>query len=398
MKPEMPNPKIVIKPLRINNPFMKTYDEVCSLFGIPTSIRQRIKFLAKESNQGVRITDRSLDNLAKKGLSEKVITNSVLTIIDEYMAQHPEFAVVDKLSCTIQPQSIVIDTWRVLFEGLKAAMVVESFDRASVDSLLQPLMAFIERRWEESLGMREWAKQHHDLDEKEFRLNITSFFSTFINKTRLSEEEVNHTMSGMTKYAQGRENEISTEELYALYLSKQDFTLSLFATLDLIASNIRNFELGADAAAITNDGGFLTEILRQNSPCYFGRFIELLKRNSGKSYQAMATRIPTAFKGGSSGRTKQEAQLERLKEWRKGKARPSDKSFMAFCLQFKPYDYYPLMILGHICLSIDKMWSAANEADRVLIEKMYTPENYLKYWEGEKRRQQQCSRLSHSLR
>ncbi|MBO0180710.1 hypothetical protein J0682_27470, partial [Vibrio parahaemolyticus] len=79
--------KIVIPPLIQGNPFLKTPDEVAELFGFSTSIRSKVKHVARLVGQEVKLSDRSLDNLSGKGVSKQKAEDALDPIFNGLLEQ-----------------------------------------------------------------------------------------------------------------------------------------------------------------------------------------------------------------------------------------------------------------------------------------------------------------------
>ncbi len=120
--------------------------------------------------------------------------------------------------------------------------------------------------------------------------------------------------------------------------------------------------------------------------CYFGRFISLIKELSGLTYRDLAEFIPIEFKENDSGRIRQEAQLERLKEWRKGKTKPGWEVIVEFSSNFDVSDQLPLMTFGFICQAIDRIMESKglSEEEKRALQRVYSEGNYSRYYEKEK--------------
>ncbi|MEC4621951.1 hypothetical protein VST04_28060, partial [Bacillus paranthracis] len=78
-------------------------------------------------------------------------------------------------------------------------------------------------------------------------------------------------------------------------------------------------------------------------------------------------------------------KVERLKEWRKGKTKPSFTVMDEFFSHFDVGDQFPLLIYGFICQAIDRMMAKyKRKDDRALLREIYSAENYTRYYDKEK--------------
>lgn len=368
--------KIVIQPLLQGNPFLKTPDEVVKLFGFSTSIRSKVKLAARAMKQEVTLSDRSLDNLARRGISKKKAEDAL----------EPIFKALS--------ERINIDFDDLIPDGTKTSDV-HVFWKASITTFvlgakfsdeekccLQPLIAFIERRCAEYEPQREWITRYRGMEQEEALCYLTDFYQPVIDKTLLDSKQIAMVRKVLDKVSLGEEVKVDQDEIKALALFSHDFNLSLFASLDLVA---RNLALLVYNDVVKQDESFFTQLLEAEGQCYFGKLLALIKIKTGCTYSKLAQLIPIQYQNSDSGRTESEAKVERLKEWRKGKTKPSFTVMDEFFSHFDVGDQFPLLIYGFICQAIDRMIDKyKRKDDQAFLREIYSAENYSRYYDKEK--------------
>lgn len=372
----MSREKVVIKPIFIRNPFLKTPDEVIELFGLSTSIRSQFKLISRLMKLDVTVSDRSLDNLSRKGISERKATEifePILTVIEDRLK--------GKIDTIIPDGARTSDIHLLWPAAIKLFMCGAQFTQQE-QNCLQPLKRFLERRCREYLPQSEWYSKFGEMDNKARLRHLPDFYLPVIDKMLLDSTEKNIVMKILSTKALGEKIEVEKNEALALGLFSQDFNLSLFASLDLVAKNFA-FLFFNDEKKVHES--FLKQILAVEGQCYFGKLLSLIKSKTGCTYKKLAQLIPVQFQSTDSGRTELEIKIERLKEWRKGKTKPSFKVLDEFFSHFSNEDQMPLFIYGHICLAIDRLIGKYKSVgDRKLLQNVYSPENYIRYYTKEK--------------
>lgn len=370
----MSSEKVVIKPIIKKNPFIKTPDEVAELFGFPTSIRSQIKFIAAKFGQEVKISDRSLDNLSGKGMSEQnadAALAPILTLLDRFNLDFDDLIPIGTSTDDLKT------LWRAAIKNVIAGIQSAGEDA----SFLQPLIAFIDRRCSEYEPQREWISCHRGMEEDSLLSEIMGFYSPVINKTALNSEQQNMVIRGLDNLVLGENIEADQDEIEAMWLFMQDFNLSLFAALDLVAIQSKCLH----QEGTKQYDSFLVKILASDGKCYFGKLISFIKAETGFSFRKLAQCVPIQQESAETGRTLLEAQIERLKEWRKGKTKPSFATLDKFFSNFAFEDYILLLIYSFICLALDRELANKKSAvDRRILKKVYSAETYINYYLKEK--------------
>ncbi|WP_133013113.1 hypothetical protein [Marinomonas flavescens] len=369
----MSSEKVVIKPIFKRNPFIKTPDEVAELFGFPTSIRSQIKVIAATFGEAVTVSDRSLDNLSGKGLSERKaeeVLAPMQTILDRLNLD------LDNLIPTGTSTNDLKTLWRAAIKSLVAGIELAGEDA----SFLQPLIAFLDRRCLEYEPQREWISYHRGMEESKLLSKIVEFYRPVIDKTALSAEQQNLVIRTFAKSTLAENFEIAQDEMEAMGLFTQDFNLSLFAALDLVAINWKHL----NQEGTKQHDSFFGKILAADGKCYFGKLISFIKEDTGISYRELAQRLPIQQESTETGRTLLEVQIERLKEWRKGKTKPSFATLDKFCSNFAFEDQLLLFIYCLICQALDRQLAKYQGDEKRMLKEIYSADNYLTYYLKEK--------------
>lgn len=368
--------KVFIRPILNRNPFLKSPDEVCQLFGFPMSARSRVKLVAHMLEQEVGLSDRSLDNLGKKGISRRLAETSLYPIfqsMQDYLDLDDSDFISEDIK-TFDMHPLWSETIKVFFASARLSEEQEL--------CFQPLRAFIERRCDEYRPQKEWFEHNCGMNKEDAISYLSEFYRPVLDKTMLNSVQQDRIIKVFDRTAPGVELEIDDSEVEAFAYLTHDFNLSFFAALELSLRNIARWH----GAIEKNNKSFLTQMMAIDGKCYFDRFIGLIKKKSDLTYKDLAKFIPIDFNENASGRTRGDAQLERLKEWRKGKVRPSWKVLDEYFSYFDPSDQLPLMLFGFICQAIDRIMESKelSDKDRVVMQRVYSEENYSRYYEKEK--------------
>ena len=369
----MSRKKIVIKPIIQGNPFIKTPDEVAELFGFSTSIRSQIKFIATKFGQEVKVSDRSLDNLSAKGVSEQKANEALA----------PALTILDQLNLDLDnliPIGTSTNDLKTLWRATIKSFVAGFGSTAQDTSFLQPLIVFIERRCTEYEVQREWGSRQHGVDEQKLLTLIAEFYLSVIDKTALNSEKQNIVIKLFERFPLEQKIQANQDELEAMALFTQDFNLSLFAALDLAALNWKHFH----QEGTKQHDSFLVKILASEGKCYFGKLISFIKTELGISFKTLAQCVPIQQESSETGRTLLEAQVERLKEWRKGKTKPSFSTLESFCSNFAFEDQLLLFIYCMICQAIDRQLVKYQGDEQRMLKEIYSADSYLTYYLKEK--------------
>ncbi|MGO2161662.1 MAG: hypothetical protein ACTH4J_14515 [Vibrio toranzoniae] len=372
----MSQKKFTMPSLTQGNPFLKTPDEVVELFGFPTSPRSKVKLVSGLLGQEVKISDRSLDNLAGKGISERKAKEALEPLIG---------AIEERLKFDTDsfiPVGTRISDIHIQWSAAINCFLCGAQFSEQEESCLQPLRVFLERRCVEYEPQRELIMRYRGMEQEEALYHLTDYYRPVIDKTLLDSKQVALLIKVLDKISLGDEVNAEQDEINAFALFSHDFNLSLFASLDLVA---RNFGLLVYDDVVKQDESFFTQLLEAEGQCYFGKLLTLIKIKTGCTYSKLAQFIPIQNRSTDSGRTESEAKVERLKEWRKGKTKPSFTVMDEFFSYFDVGDQLPLLIYGLICQAIDRMMEKYKlKGDRAIVQKIYSAENYARYYKKEK--------------
>jgi len=214
--------------------------------------------------------------------------------------------------------------WRAAIKNFVAGIELAGEDA----SFLQPLITFIDRRYLEYEPQREWISYHRGMEESKLLSKMVEFYLPVIDKTALSTEQQSLVLRTFAKPVVAENFKMAQAETEAMVLFTQDFNLSLFAALDLVAINWKHL----NQEGTKQHDSFFGRILAADGKCYFGKLISFIKEDTGISYRELAQCVPIQQESTETGRTLLEVQIERLKEWRKGKTKPSFATLDKFCL------------------------------------------------------------------
>lgn len=373
--------KVKIKPLVTGNPFIKTPDEIASLFGLPVSIRSKLKFFGKLVGEDIPLSNRSLDNLSNKGVSENVVHRAL-----EPLAKKIEEMIGVSLDESLPDGTRESDVDILLQSGLQVALHCFSQTLSEDDparTYFQPLELFVERRCREFQPQKEWLESYRNKGAtlEDATRNIADFYRPIMDKTMLSQQQVDEAIFVLKCLGEDERKSFDQSFKSSFIYFYQDFNLAFFAALDLC---IFNFVLdGRDEKVEVRS--VLIPVFEQKDKCYFGKFLSLIKEKSGLSNVGLSNSIAIETVDTKSGRTLGEAQLERLKEWKKGKNQPSYSMLSQFCSNLSFYEALPMLFVASICLSIDRLVAKCTlEDEKSIMREIYSVENYRRYYLREK--------------
>ncbi|KQA18591.1 hypothetical protein [Vibrio metoecus] len=367
--------KVVVKPLKQGNFFIKTPDEVAEMFGFCTSARSKLKLSARMLGKEIKLSDRSLDNLSSRGISEKKAKECLEPIISAF---EERFAVdLDDLIPVGAKISDLEVLWQATcFTFLKGANFLDSKEEC-----LRPLIMFIERRCREYKPQQRLIAKIQDCEPDDAIRHVVDFYRPIIDKTMLSKVQQAIVIDFLSQLPARKSFQLNTEETEALCLFIQDFNLSLFAAIDLV---IVEMNQQGNELKVNKGRSLLADILDADGICYFGKLITFIKEKTGISYSKLAKFIPVHVKDAASGRSISDAQKERLTEWRKGEVKPSFKALNEFFSHFDADEQFPLLVYSFICMAIDKILTGfVLENERELLNEIYSSKYYIRYYERE---------------
>ncbi len=216
----MSNDRVVINPILAHNPFLKSPDEVAKLFGMQISARSKVKQLARILKQDIQLSDRSLDNLGKNGISKRLAETRIYPIFQS-MQDYLGFDDSDLFSEDIKVSGIH-SLWS---DSIKIFFASARFSEQQM-LLFQPLIAFIERRCDEYRPQKEWVERNRGMNKKEAVSHLSEFYQSILDKTLLSSMQRESVINVFDQIYPGAEFKINDAEVEALAYLSHDFNLS----------------------------------------------------------------------------------------------------------------------------------------------------------------------------
>ncbi|MCG9752500.1 hypothetical protein L1D54_18660 [Vibrio brasiliensis] len=387
--------KISLKPLRSYNPFFPTPDEFAEFMGANVSARNKVKTLAPLMGIKITITDRSLDNLGKTGISLKTastLIDNVLTFLRRINLNFPNLFKLRRLMA-----ADVGIYWEQAIKGYRCSQ-----DRSGneLDLNLAYIGNFIATRQCDIQPQLDILRKHKGTKSPpDFEL-LVEFYSPVLPKTCLTTKE-QETVLNIFKYGL-HHGKLVPEHEAALALFINDFNLSLLATVDHTLIDYYERYLQEQGICVSSASkwpstGIIYDVFSQEGMTYFDRFISYLKWLSGKSYAELAEAVPVTRSGkqkgeedldaNDSGRLLLDIQKETLKDWRRGKTRPSIEKLNGFFDELKLLNTFDLTLYGVIFVGIDKYiakvvkTNQSNTQMKETLEQVFNEEHYKRHYD-----------------
>jgi len=332
---------------------------------------------------GGLISDRSLDNLAKVGVMPKTI----------YPIGWKLYRFVSEKKIPIlRSRNIDLTHWADTHIFWK--QFIAGLEHGQQEQGVTPLIPidftyikiFLEQRNEQYLPQLERLKTY---DKEEYELDgefMVSFYKPVIPHTCLLEEEKQTLVEALKCYPKLNDLDSDVSEIIFLFLN--DFYLSIFAVIDFTYGEfLKSYANSTGNEFSWPKNGIIAEVMQLEGTCYFGRFINFIKKRLCTNYSTLAAAIPVNFNEKTdSGRTFQEAQKDTLKDWRKGKTQPTFRTMNTFFENLKfllstDYSFYGLMFQ-----SIDRYVryhdSKPDEPEKKqLLEKVFSEQYYKRHYQ-----------------
>ena len=387
--------KISLKPLRSYNPFFPSPDEFAEFMGANVSVRNKVKTFAPLMDIEVNIADRSLDNLGNTGVSLKTastLAENVLTYLRRVNLRFPNLFKLRRLMA-----ADVGIYWEQAIEGYRCS---QDPTRNELELNLAYIENFIKTRQRDIQPQLDILRKHRGKKSTpDFEL-IAELYSLVLPKTRLITLE-QETVFNIFKEGL-HHGKLVPEDEAALLLFINDFNLSLLATvdhtlIDYYERYLQEQRICVSSASKWPSSGIIYDVFTQDGTTYFDRFISYLKWFSGKSYTELAEAVPVTRSGkekgeedleaNDSGRQLIDIQKETLKDWRKGKTRPSIEKLNGFFSELKLLNTFDLTLYGVIFLGIDKYIAKMVNADQSkpqkqeLLEQVFSAEHYKRHYD-----------------
>jgi len=353
-------------------PLIKSPNEVLSLFRFNSSPRFLLKSISKQHGvEHYPISDRSLDNLTGKGVSEKT-----MKLAFEHLVGILPPGVHDQLESIFSKDNSSIfaeKIWKSCFLGFEIMFGSNDLSKASIEQQsLESFKLFIFERCEYIERIQRWIDNIGGDTELKNGSNPAELMRLTCEFTRLPDEHKTQLVESITKFSAGGSYESHDTNVASCYLNA-DFNLALFALIDKISLDFKYQHRPEE-----REPTFLLHVFGMEARCYFGRLIKFIKQRSGCSNAHLASLIPVNQMNEASGRTELDIQKERLKEWASGKSRPSNETLVAFSGGFNSEDQFLVYAYSHVCLAIDGLIASSAHKD-ILVDAIYTDKNFSRY-------------------
>ena len=358
--------KVSWKPVKPQTIYFLSVDEFTEFMGLGTSARSKLRLIGKYEPKlkKLPISNRSLDNLAKDGISYKLARKTAWVIFRCIYKVHNK-----KLLTSVRPffkktrKTDVIYSW---LSGLKG------WEISSRNDDIQLLYAFFEFRNQQYKPLKLFIDSSPELNKDNPYKLLQKFYSIALPQTLLTKKDQFIIQSGVAKLKKGESEDQYDQECVVKFL--YDFHLSLFATIDLVI--LSNCQITSDY-----DQGLLTVIFEQQGSTYFSKLLNYMKVKLQISNAKLAQYIPINRDESEPLSTSlQEAQNNTLNKWHKGDWQPESETLIKFFESFEGGgDYLPIFILSKICLALDKnVKKQPNIASA--FQATFSSENYSKYF------------------
>lgn len=355
---------ISIPSIRPGVSFFPSPAETCDWLGLPSSPRQIIKMMAEVTNSRNTLpSDKTLDNLkTKKGVRWSTMRPFIWTVIREL---YGKIGLSFVRQFPLPKQDIhKLDIgffWKPIAPSIQHGL---SSSGNTLDISL--FTKFIEHRTTDYQEQFEFFKRHYN-NPSILNENPSVFIEKDIVHTLLTSTEQAHLLNAL------QTNRFDEESIELLSLYKNDFWLSLMAVVDNIITKhaIQEYEdNGVDYPFAKS--GLLVDILAQTEKTYLGKFYAFLKVTLEETYQELSQYVPIPY---SENLDTVQEKIDRLKEWRSGKTKPSTKTLLEY---FENMGQFMLSAYAVLMKAIDIQ---VRGQDGDFHKAAYTSANYARYFD-----------------
>ncbi len=328
--------KVTLKPITPNTIYFPSIDEFARFLGFGISARSKARIFKELLSSNLNISDRSLDNLGNKGISEKTARRVSWPIL-RFLFKNGLLQYLKELPKAYR-ETEVIHAWRA---------PLLTFNHANSDINLQPLHSFLNHRNELYQPIKYVIDTSPKLTPDNQTELLVSFYQLALPQTLLSQEEQKEILRVVASDDIHKEENI-TNRFYIQYWF-YDFHLSLMAALD--------FTILDNANLIPKyEHGLFTHVFKQDGVTYFSKLLNHLGELGDYSDYQLAKFIPIKRNKEREHETSMfEAQTKTLKEWRSGKTHPTNNTLKQFFENIDTDSYaLPIVLVGMICIGLDK--------------------------------------------
>ncbi|KJR29099.1 hypothetical protein [Vibrio sp. S234-5] len=328
--------KVTLKPITPNTIYFPSLDEFALFLGFGVSARSKARILKEQLSLDLKVSERSLDNLGSKGISEKKARLASWPIL-RFLFQKGLFLFFKELPKDVRATD-VIHTWLIM---------LRSFNHEQPYINLQPLHSFLNHRDQLYQPIKHFIDTMPKLTTDNQTELLVSFYQLALPKTLLSQEEQKEILRLVASDDMNRE-ENGTNRLCIQYWF-YDFHLSLMAALDVTI--LDNFNLVSEY-----EYGIFSHVFKKDGATYLSKLLNHLIEKMDFRYCQLAKFIPIKRERESECETSMfEAQTKTLKEWRSGKTHPTNKTLIKFFENIDTESYaLPILLVAMICIGLDK--------------------------------------------
>ena len=367
--------KVSWKPVKPQTIYFPSVDEFTEFMGLGTSARSKLRFMGFETRDSKKkqpklkvlpISKRSLDNLAKDGISPKLARKTAWVIFRYVYKVHNK-----KLLTSSRPffkktrKTDIIELWLSSLKGWELGNKNKNDD-------IQLLYAFFEFRNQQYKPLKLFLDSSPVLNKENKEKLLQRYYSITLPQTLLTQKEQFTVQNCVAKLKKGESEDQYDQECVVKFL--YDFYLSLFATIDLVI--LSNYQITSGY-----EHGLLTVIFEQQGSTYFSKLLNHMKVKLQISNAKLAQHIPINRDESKPLSTSlQEAQNNTLNEWHKGDWQPKSETLIKFFESFEGGDdYLPILILSKICLALDTNVKKQPYLASAF-QATFSSENYSKYF------------------
>lgn len=353
--------------------FLPSVEEVLTFLGLGSSYRNLVKYISKVNGATIPVSDSTLDNIHKSGISPKSAKKVFSFIFDELDICESDFL-------DLEPQEPVVkfDTtyeWRGLIRGSELHNV-KMYDKAYYVSYIK------ERICTEQQALEVWKQ-----DTQVQHVRASNYFKIGLDNSLLSGLEISAFLQAQKRVLDvDIATSISSDDIQAIMRYKLDFYLSLLASFDVTILNKILVEGGCTESDMEEalkwpKNGIFYEIFSFYGKCHFDCFLCYIAKLLGIEVGALAKFIDIDRRDSGEGVTLDMARTHRLKEWRKGDTKPGFARIENFIYEAFNRDGFDFAVIGFLCEMMDRLYY---EVQGINWNELVNSQIYKKYYQYHK--------------
>ncbi|HCH2708201.1 TPA: hypothetical protein NKT40_001048 [Vibrio parahaemolyticus] len=353
--------------------FLPSTEEVFTYLGLGSSYRNLMKHISKVSGGKIPVSDSTLDNIHKTGISSKSAKKVLSFMFDELGFFE------SGLLHMVPPKPVAkFDTtyeWIGLIKGVELRND-KICDKAYYISYLK------ERIGTEQQALEAWAQ-----GDQELNIRASNYLKVGLDNSLLSDLETQAFLQAQKRVLEMNGiPSMSTEDIQAIMRYKLDFYLSLLASIDVTILNQMLIEGGYTEADMEDASkwpkyGIFHEIFSFEGKCHFDCFLCYIAKLLDVEVGALAKFINIDRQDSGEGVTLDMARSHRLKEWRRGDTKPSFDRFENFIYEAFSRNGFDFAVIGFLCEMLDRLYNAVKG---ITWNELVNPDVYKKYYQYHK--------------